>query len=64
VFVAMGVSQAARFVSSGFRMTEAVDEILADVDRGSLHASQAIERLLTVQITRTTTKTIHTRPCS
>lgn len=25
---------------------EAVDEILADVDRGSLHASQAIERLL------------------
>jgi hypothetical protein len=36
----MGVSQAPRFVSSGFRMTEAVDEILADVDRGSLHASQ------------------------
>lgn len=30
---------------------EAVDEILADVDRGSLHASQAIERLLTAQIT-------------
>ena len=29
---------------------EAVDEILADVDRGSLHASQAIERLLTAQI--------------
>jgi DNA replication protein DnaC len=30
---------------------EAVDEILADVDRGSLHASQAIERLLSAQIT-------------
>ena len=30
---------------------EAVDEILADVDSGSLHASQAIERLLTAQIT-------------
>jgi DNA replication protein DnaC len=30
---------------------EGVDEILADVDRGSLNASQAIERLLTAQIT-------------
>jgi DNA replication protein DnaC len=30
---------------------EAVDEILSEVDRGSLHASQAIERLLTAQIT-------------
>jgi DNA replication protein DnaC len=30
---------------------EAVDEILADVDRGSLHASQAIEQLLSAQIT-------------
>jgi DNA replication protein DnaC len=30
---------------------EAVDEILAGVDRGSLHASQAIESLLTAQIT-------------
>lgn len=30
---------------------EAVDEILADVDRGSVHASQAIERLLSAQIT-------------
>ena len=29
---------------------EAVDEILAEVDRGSLHASQAIEQLLTAQI--------------
>jgi hypothetical protein len=29
---------------------EAVDEILSEVDRGSLHASQAIERLLTAQI--------------
>jgi DNA replication protein DnaC len=30
---------------------EAVDEILAEVDRGSLHASQAVEQLLTAQIT-------------
>jgi DNA replication protein DnaC len=30
---------------------ESVDEILADVDRGALHASQAIEQLLTAQIT-------------
>jgi DNA replication protein DnaC len=30
---------------------ESVDEILAQVDRGSLHASQAIEQLLTAQIT-------------
>jgi hypothetical protein len=29
---------------------EAVDEILSEFDRGSLHASQAIERLLTAQI--------------
>jgi DNA replication protein DnaC len=30
---------------------EAVDEILSEVDRGSLHASEAMERLLTAQIT-------------
>jgi hypothetical protein len=28
----MGVSHAARFLSSGFRMTEAIDEILADAE--------------------------------
>jgi DNA replication protein DnaC len=30
---------------------EAVDEILSEVDRGSLHASEAMERLLSAQIT-------------
>ena len=39
---------------------ESVDEILADVDRGSLHASQAIERLLTAQITLRSNDRPHT----
>ena len=39
---------------------EAVDEILAEVDRGSLHASQAIERLLTAQITLRNNHRLHT----
>jgi len=53
---------------------EAVDEILADVDRGSLHASEAIERLLSGQITLRNNHRLRTamrssgcrrsRPCS